>query len=464
MPPSLAAAKGTNDVVRRSILVTLVVAVAVAWTSVAQAATAPTGLHLASAPYVSPAVLAWTPGADLLNVSQTVYRAPGACTSPLTAGAAVRTYPGNATAQHFAVPGDGTFCFSVTASDLAGGTASSSGVTATIDTTPPTATVAVSGQAPVGVVKGTVQVTGTGTDAVSGVATSVLRVGPVGACATGTVVTAAWNTTRYTDGSYDVCNTVTDRAGYSTTAALRVTVANAVPAPVPVAQGGVTPPADDQGTPAPAPAPAPGAGTSGSPAQDKDAPRAPSKLAVVQPRSKKGSTALIPLTLRWVNPAATDLERVVVILNLKHAPRGVNDGSVLYNGLRTSTAFTLRAGKSGYVALFAFDRSGNVSAPARRTVSLASLIPLRPLTGSRVTTAPRMTWKAQEGIAYYNVQVYRNGKRILVGWPAHASLRLPAYLLEPGIYTWYVWPAFKHANAAATFGDLIGRATFVYEK
>jgi hypothetical protein len=459
MSPSLAAMKGNNDVVRRSILVTLVVAVAAAWTAAAQAATAPTGLHLTSAQYASPAVLAWTPGPDLLNVSQTVYRAPGACTSPLTPGEAVRTYAGNATAQHFAVPGDGTFCFSVVASDLAGGTAGTGGVTVTIDTTPPTATVAVSGQAPAGVVKGTVQVTGTGADVVSGVATSVLRVGPVGACATGTVVAAAWTTTRYTDGSYDVCNTVTDRAGYSATAVLTLSVANAVPAPVPVPQDAVAPPAADSGTPAPL------AVTPTAPAlQDKDAPRAPSKLAVVQPRSKVGANALIPLTLRWVNPAATDLARVVVILNLEHAPRGVEDGSVLYNGLRTSTAFKLRAGRSGYVALFAYDRNGNVSAPARRSVSLASLIPLRPLTGSRVTTAPRMTWKAQDGVAYYNVQVYRNGKRIVVGWPSVASYRLPSYLLQPGIYTWFVWPAFKHAKAATTFGDLIGRATFVYEK
>jgi hypothetical protein len=445
-------------VVRRSILVTLVVAAAAAWTAAAQAATAPTGLSLTSAQYVSPAVLEWTPGADLLNVSQTVYRAPGACTSPLTAGVAVRTYAGNATTQHFAVPGDGTFCFSVVASDLAGGTASSGGVTVTIDTTPPTATVAVSGQSPAGVVKGTVQVTGTGADTVSGVATSVLRVGPVGACATGTVVTGAWNTTRYTDGSYDVCNTVTDRAGYSTTAVLKVTVTNAVPAPAPVPQAGAAPAADIPASPAPISA-APGA-----PAQDKDAPKSPSKLAVVQPRSKKGPNALIPLTLRWVNPTAADLARVVVILNLKHAPRGIKDGSVVYDGLRTSTAFKLRAGKSGYVALYAYDRTGNVSAPARRTVSLASLIPLRPLTGSSVTTAPRMTWKAQEGIAYYNVQVYRNGRRILVGWPSKASFQLPSYLLTRGIYTWYVWPAFKHANAATTFGTLIGRATFVYAK
>src|SRR6185295_13889620 len=179
-------------------------------------------------------------------------------------------------------------------------------VTVTIDTTPPTATVAVSGQSPAGVVKGTVQVTGTGADTVSGVATSVLRVGPVGACATGTVVTGAWNTTRYTDGSYDVCNTVTDRAGYSTTAVLKVTVTNAVPAPVPVPQAGATPAADIPATPAPISA------TPGAPAQDKDAPKAPSKLAIVHPRSKKGPNALIPLTLRWVNPTAADLARVVV--------------------------------------------------------------------------------------------------------------------------------------------------------
>jgi hypothetical protein len=447
-------------VARRSILVTLVVALTAAWTAGAQAATAPSAPQLTSAPWVSPAVFQWTPGADLTNVSQTVYRAPGACTNPAAAGVAVRTYLDNTTSQHFAVPGDGTFCFSVSATDLTGGTARGPGLTLSVDTTPPSATVAVSGQAAGGIVHGTVAISGTSADAVSGVASSVLRVGPVGACATGSTVGASWNTTRYTDGSYDVCNVVTDLAGYSTTAAVTVTVVNAVPAPapVPVAPVVTAPPADTSVVAAP-----PSLTTPSAPLQDKDAPMAPSKLAVVQTRSKKG-TAQIPMTLRWVNPVAPDLARVVVILNLKRAPRGVSDGSVVYSGLRTSAAFKLRAGRSGYVALFAYDRSGNVSAPARRTVSLASLIPLRPLTGSRVTSAPLMTWKPKAGTAYYNVQVFRNGKRILVGWPAQASYRLPAYLLEPGIYTWYVWPAIKHANATPTFGELIGRATFVYEE
>lgn len=447
---------------RRSILVTLAVALVAVWTASAQAATAPSAPQLATAQYASPALLQWTPGADVLNVSQTVYRAPGACTDPPAAAVAVRTYPDNTTSEHFAVPGDGTFCFYVSATDLLGGTADGPGLTVSIDTTPPTATVAVSDQAPGGVVHGVVRISGTSSDAVSGVASSVTRVGPVGACTTGTAVRGNWNTARYTDGSYDVCNTVTDRAGYSTTAVVTVTVANAVPIPAPVSPVAQAPSASIAspvpGVSAPLIAPPPSA-----PGVDRDAPRAPTKLAVIQPRSNKGAARLIPVTLRWVNPVVSDLARIIVILNLKHTPHSAADGSLVYSGLRTTTAFKLRAGTSGYVALYAYDRSGNVSRPARRTVSLAALLPLRPVTGSRVTAAPRLTWAAMDGTAYYNVQVFRNGRRIVVGWPSDAAYRLPAKLLEPGVYTWFVWPAIKHAHAAPTFGDLIGRATFVYD-
>jgi hypothetical protein len=450
-------------VARRSILVTLSVAFAAAWTASAQAATAPSAPQLTSAPYVSPAVLAWTPGADPLNVSQTVYRAAGACTDPPATPTAVRTYDDNTTSQYSTAPGDGTWCFSIGATDLAGGTAVGPGLTVSIDTTPPTATIAVSGQV-AGVVKGTVHVSGTSGDDVSGVASSVLRVGPVGACATGTVVHAKWTTTRYTDGPYDVCNIVTDRAGYTTTAVTTVTVANASALPVPVPSPVAAPAPVSAGAAAAAAAPplaTPPAASVPATAVDRQAPTSPTGLTVIQQRTKRHSS-LIPLKLQWVEPRAPDLARVVVILNLKRAPRSATDGTLVYSGLRSSTTFTLKVGKSAHLALYAYDRSGNVSRPARRTVSLASLIPLRPISGSRVTAAPRLTWKGVAGTAYYNVQIFRNGKRIVVGWPQAAAYRLPGHLLEPGVYTWFVWPAIKHAGAAPTFGPLIGRATFVY--
>jgi hypothetical protein len=198
---------------------------------------------------------------------------------------------------------------------------------------------------------------------------------------------------------------------------------------------------------------------------DKTAPLAPTKLSLVRPKAKK-PTANIAFTLRWVKPLAADLDRVVVVLNLKRAPRQPADGRAIYKGLGSSAKFTLRAGQTGYLALYAYDHTGNVSAaPARTVVKLASLIPLRPLTGSVVRTAtPMLTWKAKQGTAYYNVQLFVNGKRVLVGWPAKAKFRVPAGKLLPGTYVWYVWPAIKHKGKPPTFGKLIGRATFTFKK
>ena len=150
-----------------------------------------------------------------------------------------------------------------------------------------------------------------------------------------------------------------------------------------------------------------------------------------------------------------------MILNLKRAPRDPADGRVVYTGLKTAAGFTLRIGQKAHVALFAYGRGGAFSAPARRVVSLAPLVPLRPVTGSVVESAPRLTWKPRERTAYYNVQVFRNGKRVLVGWPSRASFSLPAAKLAPGTYVWFVWPAVRHKGTAPTFGRLIGRATFV---
>ena len=54
-----------------------------------------------------------------------------------------------------------------------------------------------------------------------------------------------------------------------------------------------------------------------------------------------------------------------------------------------------------------------------------------------------LTWKATKGTAYYNVQLFVKGKRVLAGWPSKASYRIPAGKLKPGTYVWYVWPAVK---------------------
>ena len=196
----------------------------------------------------------------------------------------------------------------------------------------------------------------------------------------------------------------------------------------------------------------------GPAAPDTRAPRAPSKLSVVIPRSKV-LTQKVQVTLRWVKPTAADLASIRVVLNLRHAPRTPSDGTKVYNGLASSIGLMMQPGQTAYVALFAYDQSANVSPAARRVITLAPLIPLRPLSGAVLNGPPLLSWKPKPGTAYYNVQVYRNGHRVLVGWPSHASYQVPAGKLAPGNYTWFVWPAIKGGG----FGERIGRATFVLE-
>ena len=198
---------------------------------------------------------------------------------------------------------------------------------------------------------------------------------------------------------------------------------------------------------------------------DKTPPLAPTKLTVKRAKSK-AKAAGVKLTLRWVKPTSPDLDRIVVVLNLKRAPIGPADGKTVYHGLGTSAKVTLRAGQTGYIAVFSIDHSGNYSPkPLRTVVKLASLIPLRPLTGSVVRTAsPQLSWKATKGSSYYNVQVFLNGKRMLVGWPSKASYTIPPGKLKEGTYVWFVWPAVEHKGSSPTFGKLIGRATFSYKK
>ena len=198
---------------------------------------------------------------------------------------------------------------------------------------------------------------------------------------------------------------------------------------------------------------------------DKTPPLAPTKLTVTRAKSKR-KTAAITFTLHWVKPTAADLDHVVVVLNLKRAPVGPADGKTVYHGLGTSAKLKLRSGQNGYIAVYAVDHSGNYSLkPIRKLVTLAALIPLRPLTGSVVRdSSPELTWKATKGSTYYNVQVFRNGKRMLVGWPGKASYRIPAGKLKPGTYVWFVWPAVQHKGSTPTFGKLIGRAIFRYKK
>ena len=69
---------------------------------------------------------------------------------------------------------------------------------------------------------------------------------------------------------------------------------------------------------------------------------------------------------------------------------------------------------------------------------------------------------------YYNVQLYRKGRKILSAWPQSARYQIErrwryagqAQRLSPGRYVWYVWPGYGD-RSQANYGDLVGRRAFV---
>jgi hypothetical protein len=93
---------------------------------------------------------------------------------------------------------------------------------------------------------------------------------------------------------------------------------------------------------------------------------------------------------------------------------------------------------------------------------------LAPLSGARVTRPPLLRWRPVRRATYYNVQLYRTGRKVLTAWPSRTKLQLRARWrfngrlerLKSGSYRWYVWPGYGRA-ADRRYGDLLGTSTFI---
>jgi hypothetical protein len=78
-----------------------------------------------------------------------------------------------------------------------------------------------------------------------------------------------------------------------------------------------------------------------------------------------------------------------------------------------------------------------------------------------------LRWVGAKGATYYNVQLFRNGKKVMSVWPLGATLKVPRawsldghrYKLVRGTYRWYVWPGIG-ARSKAKYGRLLGGSFF----
>lgn len=154
--------------------------------------------------------------------------------------------------------------------------------------------------------------------------------------------------------------------------------------------------------------------------------------------------------------------------------------STLYTGAgRRFVDDRVKKGVRYLYTLTAADEAGNETAKGLRarpdvtTTTAKTSTPARqaltgPAEGARVARPPLLDWSAVRGADYYNVQLFRNGKKVLTVWPSSTSFRLAAswkfegrtQRLSPGRYRWYVWPGFG-SRSASRYGKLLGTRTFL---
>jgi hypothetical protein len=113
------------------------------------------------------------------------------------------------------------------------------------------------------------------------------------------------------------------------------------------------------------------------------------------------------------------------------------------------------------------DAAGNA---ANRTVSAVPhphlVSPVR-LTVVRPGHPPLLRWTPVRRARYYNVQLFRNGRKILSVWPTKARYRLKRRWgydgqrrrLEPGRYRWLVWPGYGR-RSKSDYGKMLGPTSF----
>jgi hypothetical protein len=165
--------------------------------------------------------------------------------------------------------------------------------------------------------------------------------------------------------------------------------------------------------------------------------------------------------LRWQRPA----DAVSLAIVRSPGRHGAESTVVGRGGGSRLLDREVRNGRRYRYTLRATDAAGNtaqasVSArPGRRL--------LGPANGARLTEPPRLRWTGVRGARYYNVQLFRDGRKVLSAWPRKAHLSLQRswrfaghrHRLGRGTYSWYVWPG-RGRPSERRYGALIGRARF----
>jgi hypothetical protein len=170
------------------------------------------------------------------------------------------------------------------------------------------------------------------------------------------------------------------------------------------------------------------------------------------------------VVLRWTATGGAEAIEVLRSPGLEGAAASVvvRGGGVRFADTR------VRNGRRYTYEVRAVDAAGNVASRAVRAVPRRRLIAPGPGAIVDAAAPPLLRWTPVRGARYYNVQLFRDGRKVLSAWPGRARLQIKhawshggtRVRFGPGTYRWHVWPG-RGARAKADYGARIGIRKFV---
>jgi hypothetical protein len=171
--------------------------------------------------------------------------------------------------------------------------------------------------------------------------------------------------------------------------------------------------------------------------------------------------------LVWSRPNDGDFDHVRVLIATARKGAKAVPRKVVYSG-RGTQYINKRFKNEVYhrYRILAYDHRGNRSHGVDVVVAPSALLRL-PKAGAVVHGPPRLAWAGVARAAFYNVQVYFSGRKVLSAWPNRPAAGLKKrwsysgrpFRLRKGTYRWYVWPAFG-SRQKIRYGRLLGMSTF----
>jgi hypothetical protein len=149
-----------------------------------------------------------------------------------------------------------------------------------------------------------------------------------------------------------------------------------------------------------------------------------------------------------------------------------SQADLVYDG--TGAGFTdshLSNGQHYTYLVQAVDAAGNTasdSASVTPSADASTRHLLSPGAASSLSRPPMLRWRRIARASYYNVQLFRHGKKILSSWPTkpHYQVRRAwtyrgkRYRLGKATYRWLLWAGYGR-RSEHRYGKLLGKRTFI---